>query len=257
MSLSPRLPAALRAAAIHLAASAFVALAVAALVFGLWFPAPLHILTGGQALFLILMVVDVVCGPLLTLVLYNPAKARSKWMLDLGLIVFLQLGALAYGLSQVASARPVLVAFEGDRFRIVQALDVDADRLNEAPMGLRSLGYFGPKIIGVRLAQSGDADHLASLQMSMQGLHPAFRPSRWRSYESQVPEVSAKLKAFGELRNKNPEKDEVLDASLSEIGLSEEQVGYLPLVRDVVTDWVVLVERSNGTPRAYLHLDGW
>lgn len=257
MSVSNRLPSALLATAIHLGVSALATLAVAALVFGQWFPAPLHMLTGGQALFLILMVVNLVCGPVLTLVLYNPVKARYKWLVDLALIVVLQLGALTYGLSQLASARPVLVAFEGDRFRIVQAFDVNADRLGEAPSELQSLSYLGPKLVGVRLAKAGDADYLVSVQMSIQGLHPAFRPSRWQRYESQVPEVLAQLKPLEDLRARNPGKLEVLNAALTGLNLSDTQVGYLPLVRDVVTDWVVLVDRSEGMPLAYLHLNGW
>ncbi len=252
-----RIQAAVRAGLLHFLASLSVALCVAGLVFFVWFPGALRDLTDGGALFLILMAVDVVCGPVLTLVLYNPSKPRDKWRLDLGLIVLTQLAALLYGMGQVASARPVFVAFEGDRFRIVQALDVSPSRLNEAPPGLQNLSYTGPNFLGVRLAKTGDPDHLASLQMSIQGLHPAFRPSRWQTYESQVPEVLAQLKPVRDLRDKNPEKIEVLKASLSKLGLSDDQVGYLPLVRDAVTDWVVLVERSNGAPRAYLHLDGW
>ncbi|WP_430407397.1 hypothetical protein [Hydrogenophaga sp.] len=112
-----------------------VAASVAWLVFGVWYPTPFHELTGGRTLFLILMAVDVVCGPVLTLVLFDPAKSRFKWRLDLALIVFTQLTALAYGLNQVAAARPVFVAFEGDRFRLVQALDIDESRLQEAPRG--------------------------------------------------------------------------------------------------------------------------
>ncbi len=252
-----RIQAAVRAALLHFLASLLLALCVAGLIFFVWFPGALRDLTGGSALFFILMAVDVICGPVLTLVLYDPTKPRDKWRLDLGLIVLMQVAALLYGMGQVASARPVFVAFEGDRFRIVQALDVSPSRLNEAPPDLQNLSYTGPNFLGVRLAKTGDPDHLASLQMSIQGLHPAFRPSRWQIYESQVPEVLAKLKPIGQLREKNPEKVEILKASLSKLGLSDDQVGYLPLVRDVVTDWVVLVERSNGAPRAYLHLDGW
>lgn len=257
MLLSTRIRTAVRAALLHFLLSLPVALAVAWLVFGIWFPGVLRELTGGSALFLILMAVDLVCGPVLTLVLYSPAKSKYKWAVDLGLIVSIQMMALVYGMTQVASARPVFVAFEGDRFRVVQAIDINIDRLIEAPHELQSLSFSGPRIIGVHLAKSGDSDYLSSLQMSMQGLHPAFRPSRWRTYESQVPDVLAKLKPVGELRAKNPEKVEMLSVSLSKLGLSEEQIGYIPLVRDVANDWVVLVERSNGVPRAYLHLDGW
>lgn len=257
MLLSTRIRTALRAALLHFLVSLPIALGAAWLVFGVWFPGVLRELSGGSTLFLVLISVDVVCGPVLTLVLYSPAKSKNKWTMDLGLIVLIQLTALAYGIAQVASARPVFVAFEGDRFRVVQAIDVNIDRLSEAPNGLQYLSYAGPRIIGVHLAKSGDADHLTSLQMSIQGLHPAFRPSRWRTYESQVPQVLARLKPVGDLRAKNPEKVEVLNVSLRKLGMRDDQVGYLPLVRDVANDWVVLVERSNGAPRAYLHLDGW
>ncbi len=257
MAWGVRLRSAARAALLHLGLSLLVASAVAWLVFGIWYPAPFHELTGGRALFLILMAVDVVCGPLLTLVLYNPAKSSLKWRVDLSLIVLIQLAALAYGLSQVASARPVFVAFEGDRFRLVQALDIDAMQLPLAPEGQGGLGYSGPRLLGVRLAQSGDPDYLQSVQMSTQGLHPAFRPSRWRPFAEQIPQLKQQLKPLSELRTKNPQKLDELDAALRKLGLSEDDVGYLPLVREEITDWVGLVQRSTGQPLTYLHLDGW
>ncbi len=257
MPLSTRIRSATHVALLHFCVSCLVALGVAWLVFVVWFPGTLRELASGLDLFFIVMAVDVVCGPVLTLVLYDPAKSREKWLLDLGLIVLIQLAALVYGMGQVASARPVFLAFEGDRFRIVQALDVNVDRLSEAPAELQSLSYLGPRVIGVRLAKSGDPDYLLSLQMSIQGLHPAFRPSRWKNYESQLPEALAALKSLDELRPKNLKKMDLLDDSLTELKLGNEQVGYLPLVRDLTTDWVVLVDRSNGRLLAYLHLDGW
>lgn len=252
-----RLRSAARAALLHLGMCILVAGAVAWLVFGIWYPAPFHELTGGRSLFLILMAVDVVCGPLLTLVLYSPSKSRFKWRVDLSLIVLIQLAALAYGIDQVASARPVFVAFEGDRFRLVQALDIDPTQLPLAPEGLGALGYSGPRPLGVRLAESGDPDYLQSVQLSMQGLHPAFRPSRWRPFVEQIPLLKRQLKPLSELRAKNPQKLEELDAALGKLGLSEDDVGYLPLVREEITDWVALVQRSTGQTRTYLHLDGW
>lgn len=257
MHWNERIRAATWAASLHLGTSLMVALGVSLLVFGVWYPTPFQEIAGGRTLFLILMAVDVVCGPLLTLVLFDPVKSRLKWRIDLTLIVFTQLGALAYGLHQVASARPVFVAFEGDRFRVVRALDVDVSQLPEAPDGFRALGYLGPQLLGVRLAQSGDDDFLNSVQLSAQGLHPAFRPSRWRSFEEQVTALRQQLRPVDELRDKNPQQSAELDVKLAELGLSDQQVGYLPLVREEITDWVALVRRSDGQPLAYLHLDGW
>ena len=257
MAAGTRVRSASRAAVLHFGMSLVVAIAIAWMVFRVWYPAPFQELTGGKSLFLILIAVDVVCGPVLTLVLFNPAKSRFKWRVDLALILLIQLGALAYGLDQMARARPVFVAFEGDRFRVVQALDVDVARLHEAPEGLRALSYGGPRLIGVRLVKTGDADYLASLQLSLEGLHPSFRPSRWRLFEEQIPELRKELKPLSLLREKNPQRRAELDATLASLRLSEEHLGYLPLVREEINDWVALVQRSDGQPLVYLNLDGW
>lgn len=257
MVWSVRIRSAARAATLHFGLSLLVAGAVAWLVFRIWYPTPFQEITGGRNLFLILMLVDVVCGPVLTLVLYDPSKSRFKWRVDLALIVVTQLGALAYGLSQVAAARPIFVAFEGDRFRVVQAFDIDKRQLHEAPEGMRSLPFGGPQPIGVRLAQPSDPDYLNSLQLSLQGLPPAFRPSRWEAFEEQMPSLTSQLKPLMVLRQNNPERTAELEAALGAAGLKEEEVGYLPLVRDQSTDWVALVRHSNGRPFAYVHIDGW
>jgi hypothetical protein len=257
MVVSKRLKAAGRAALLHFGASLVVALCAAWLVFGVWFPSPFDEITGGRNLFLILMAVDVVCGPVLTLVLFDPHKARNKWLLDLGLILCLQIGALVYGLGQAAAARPVFIAFEGDRFRIVQAQDVDSATLSQAPPELHPRLFQGPQTLGIRLALPTDADFPSSIQLSMQGLHPAFRPGRWLAYDEQRELVVANARSFGTLRTKHADKVESIDQAIKESGLPEEQLGYLPLVRDLTTDWIAVVRLSDASIIAYLHLDGW
>ena len=73
MNSSSRYAAAAKASGIHLLASSGIALLAAVVVFLVWFPYPYRELVGGQFLFWVLVGVDVVCGPLLTAVLYNPA----------------------------------------------------------------------------------------------------------------------------------------------------------------------------------------
>ena len=81
-----RLKAALKASAIHLGICCLVAVAVAALVFEFWFPGPYRQLSGGQNLFLLLVGVDVVCGPLLTMVVFDSEKPRRALILDFCLV---------------------------------------------------------------------------------------------------------------------------------------------------------------------------
>lgn len=255
MSLSQRLRAGAFAALKHLVLSVLVAAMVAALVFGVWYPSPYDKLAGGQGLFWLVMGVDVVCGPLLTLVIFNPKKPRAELFRDIGLVVLIQLGALAYGLNSMAQARPVWLAFEGSRFRVVSVPDLADQKLSAAQEGLRSLSWVGPKLLGVQLVESTDKDFQQSVLQSLGGLHPAFRPALWRPFESMTDEVRAALQPVDQLIAKQPAKEEMLRSSLKELTL--EQVGFLPLVSEHVNDWVVLVRRDTAEPVAYLPVDGY
>jgi hypothetical protein len=252
-----RLRAAGRRALIHFCISLLVAGCAAYVVFGLWYPHPYDELSDGRSLFLLMMAVDVVCGPVLTLVLFNPSKSLFKWRIDLTLIVLVQLGALVYGLEQVAAGRPVFLAFEGNRMRVVHASDIPAADLSQAPVELRSLSFAGPRLIGVKLATPEDADYLSSVQLSAQGFHPSFRPARWTRYSEQRAQVEGGLRSIAELREKNPRATKELAIAIDQAGVPESELGYLPLVRDPITDWVVVFRRVDAEPVAYAHLDGW
>lgn len=255
MTLGRRLRAGGSAALKHLVVSALVAGAVAALVFGVWYPSPYDKLAGGQSLFWLVMGVDVVCGPLLTLVIFNPAKPRAELVRDIGLVILIQLGALAYGLNSVAQARPVWLAFEGSRFRVVSVPDLADQKLEEAPESLRQLSWTGPKLLGVKLIDATDPRLQESLFQSLGGLHPSFRPSRWRPYEEMAFELRTVLQPMDQLIAKQPSKETLIREALK--GIDLDKVGFLPLVAENVSDWVVVVSRDTAEPVAYLPVDGY
>ena len=78
---SLRFRSAIKAMGWHFGVSALVAAAVAVLVFMVWFPYPYRQLAGGTELFILVMAVDLVCGPLLTLVLFNLLNLNGNWCL--------------------------------------------------------------------------------------------------------------------------------------------------------------------------------
>src|SRR4051812_10341267 len=106
-----------QAAPVHLLMSAVIAALVFSTMLLLWYPQPYFTAAGGLTLLLLLVGVDVFIGPMLTVVVFDPQKKRLK--LDLIIIVVLQLAALVYGAWVMFSARPVYVAFAGDRFELV------------------------------------------------------------------------------------------------------------------------------------------
>jgi hypothetical protein len=257
MTIAQRLRRAAAASGVHLAASVAVALCSAALVFGLWYPYPYSELAGGRELFLLVVSVDVVCGPLLTLIIYSPLKPRAELWRDLGIVVLLQVAALGYGLYSVMQARPLFLAFEGDRFRVVSVPDIQADQLHEALPEFRSMGLTRPKTIGVRLAKGTDADFLQSVQLSLAGLPPSFRPARWLPYDAQIQTVISAAKPLKDLRAKHGGARQAIDDALVQTGLAENRLGYLPLAALKSDEWVVLVDLDRAQPRGFLPLSAW
>ena len=247
----------LKAAVIHLLLSAAVAALTALLVFGLWFPYPYRELAGGRELFLLILSVDVVCGPILTLVLFNPRKPRKELVRDLTLVALIQLVALAYGIHAVMQARPVLLAFEADRFRSVSVVEIDPTKLAEAPAELRSLSLTGPRLIGVRIPQPADADFMENLDTSMAGLEVTFRPKFWRPYDEQRATVLKKAKPLAELRQKHPDQAAVINKAIADTGLPEDKLAYLPLQSRRNADWVALLNRTNADVVGFAPVDGF
>lgn len=238
-----RLPFAFKAFGIHLTASCAVALVIAWLVFSVWVPAPYRDLVQAPQLFIVLLLVDVVCGPLLTTILANPSKPRKELQLDFALVVLIQLGALAYGLHTIASARPVALVFEVDRFAVVSASQVDKQELTQAAAELQKLSWNAPQLLGTRAAHNPD-EKLQSIELSMQGIEPSARPGWWQSYELSRPQVVARMQPVQALHQRAPAAQrQLIDAELHKIQHAISQTFYLPLVSSHQLDsWIVLLD---------------
>lgn len=251
-----RLRRALGAAGWHLLVSVLVAAVAAGLVFGVWFPYPYRELVGGRELFLIVVAVDVVCGPLLTLVLFNHLKSRRELALDLSLVAMIQLGALAYGMYTVVQARPVYLAFEVDRFRAVTVSDIQTDKLRPELGGLHRIGWGGPKVIGVRTPKDNE-EMMRSLDLSLGGIDQAVRPDWWVPYEDVKARVLEKSSPVSELRAKRPELKSLIDASIAESGSREDRLVWLPITSFQSTGWVAFLDASSAEIKSFAPVDGF
>lgn len=241
-----------RLASRHFLVCLVVAALVAFLVFTLWYPSPYYRIAGGLELFALVVAVDVVCGPLLTFVLCNPSKPRGELRRDIALVAVIQLVALGYGVNSLYEARPVYLAFEGDRFRLVSAADIDQDTLTQARPEYRELPIVGPELIATKLLGSSDPGYLDSLQDALQGFHPSYKPERWESYSTHVEEVKSKAKPLAELLVDNRGSLE-----LSVFARSNANLGYFPLDSYQGGDWIVVLDLEQGTLADILPVDGW
>src|SRR5210317_459647 len=86
-----------------------------------WYPSPYFTASGGWQGLKIVVLVDLVLGPLLTFIVFNKKKSRLELTIDLSLIVGLQLAALVWGIVTVYQQRPLAIVFWDDRFYTVPA----------------------------------------------------------------------------------------------------------------------------------------
>ena len=255
---------ALKASAWHLIGSGLVAALAAALVFVFWYPFPYDQMTGGRHLFWLVVGVDVMCGPLLTLVLFSPAKPRAELARDLLLIIVIQLAALGYGLHTLAQARPLALVFETDRFRVVSLADLDPDESLDgaafkASTGLGPWSHWSlaqPRVLGVRKPKDG-AELMQSVERSLAGVSPGQRPSWWQDYALSVPQALQHARPVPELAAKGPAQAAELARAVARSGQPEAQLRWLPVVSRHAMDWVVLLDATSGQVRAFAHVDGF
>lgn len=240
MMLSASLRDRLRASSIHLLLSCVIAALCALLVFGIWYPYPYREISGGRELFLIVVVVDVILGPLITFTVYNRAKPITELRWDLTVVVLLQVAALAYGVWTVSAARPVHMVFEFDRFRVVHAIDVPEDMLDQTPMGVDALPWTGPTLLAVRLFRDTN-ESMAATIASLQGVALAARPDLWEPYAKATPRVLQAARPVALLKQRFPGSAAEIDHMITAAGGNPQTAVYLPLVGRK-TFWTVLMD---------------
>lgn len=253
-SSSSRIRAASRAAVTHFFASSVTALVVAVLIFCA-FPTPYDSLAGGRTLVFLVIVVDVICGPLLTLVLFDPCKSRAQLWCDLSLVVLVQAAAMSYGLWTAWESRPLYLVHEIDRFKVITAVDIDANARKSLPNALRPNIWTGPVVVSIRPPKS-DQERKEVLFESVQGGRDyAERPDFYIPYDNEAALKAVKrarlLSVFVE---KHPQQQESVRKLASSKGLDITQLLYLPVMGR--QDWVAVLS-SQGQIEGFLPGDGF
>lgn len=245
----------LRASTVHLGISLCIAAFAAALVFGLWYPYPYGEISGGRELFLLVVAVDVVMGPLITLAIFNSTKPRRELIMDFTVVGALQLAALGYGLWTVFAARPVHLVFEYSRMTVVHAIDVDSDLLAKAPPSLQTLPVTGPTVIALRPFKN-PAEQFDATMAAFEGFPLAARSDLWQAYEPVRADVLKEAKPVAELRARFSNQAAQIDLAIAATGRPVTDLRYLPLLSRK-TAWTVLLDTTTAEPLGYLPLDSF
>jgi hypothetical protein len=240
---------------VHLMISITVGLFSAALVFLVWYSWPLSVATGVGEIFVLLLVVDVVMGPFITLVVFNPKKKKLKR--DLAIVGLLQIVALFYGLHAVFVARPVYLVFAIDRFDLVYANELDKEKLKKVSTSeFQSLPLLRPKVIAAKSPE----DQKTRNEIIFSAIHGGddlFQlPQYYEAYSKSKAAVQKHMRPLTDLRSFNKEKAGSVEQLIEKYIQKKEDVAYLPL-RGKVADLTVIVKRDSAEVLSVEYLKPW
>jgi hypothetical protein len=238
--------------AIHFVVTLALAACAAALIFIVWFPDPFQTMVGGTKLFELVVVCDLVLGPLISLVIYDSTKARWELIMDYSIIGAVQLAAMIYGVYIVAGTRPVYVAFNKDRIEVVTARDIDDKELAAARNpAYADLPLNGPRFVAVQVPPEDAQD---ALFQSLAGNEEHQRPKFFAPYETALVQIQRRARPVAALVAKFPASAPLVDAAMRGLVIPAERVRWLP-VHHRQGFWTALVDNKDGKPVAYVAFD--
>jgi len=222
----------LKAFGLHLLGS-FLALSLVlgALYLG-WYHWPGWHLTEAVHVVAVLVGVDVVIGPLITLVIANERKPGRELARDIAIIVAVQLTALGYGTTTLWNGRPLYYAFSVNSLQVVQASDIDpeaARQAREKHLDLAPHWYSLPRWIWAPFPKDPkEADKI--FQGVMQGGYDIIGfPQYYKTWPEGASEVRAHLSAVKDDKFFSPKDRALLTKRMQAARLSTDLVNGIAL----------------------------
>jgi len=210
----------LKAAGAHLGINLIIFSLLLFVLLKLWYPAPFFTASGGLQGLKIVALVDIVLGPVLTLVIFNSAKPRKELLTDVSMIACIQIAAFIWGTWTVYIQRPVQIAFWEDRFFSVPAASL-------APQGktaadLKQFGDTLPVYVYVdREISEERSDEIFKAMDDTGGLPPFEIVQLQQPYRERMQDIAEHSIDIETVREKYPDIDRQLKTLLFEKNLSE------------------------------------
>lgn len=243
----------LRASAIHLTASVSIVLIFLGFMFFVWYPMPYFEINGGWTVLRILAGVDVVLGPLLTLIVFKPGKPGLKF--DLSCIVLAQLAALIYGGMIIYQQRPAFVVFGVDRFTTVPAVDVDFDQLKHTE--LKRIAGIGPILAEAKPPKDLKRRQELLFGVLMEGQKDLeFRAELYEPYRPDLQQLRPRSIDLTKIAAINADAKQAINTFIASQSGRLEDYLYLPL-RGRNKDIVMVLSSESGLPVGSIPISPW
>lgn len=242
----------IRAFFIHFGLSATFALGASAVIIFSWYPSVFLHISNGLQIILLIIAVDVVLGPIISLIIFSKKKSRKALFLDYTAIGALQFAALCYGFWTAYESRPQFLVFEYKNFYVVHASDL-GERLKSTAHFKDQPKIHGIHAISLRPPHNGN-EQIEIINKSLGGLTEALQIDLWQPYALAAADVKAHCKMLPEIKNPIAREQLAIASENSPSSRAIEKLCFVPVIaRQQV--WTAGIDGMTGLPVDFFPID--
>jgi hypothetical protein len=223
----------LKAFGLHLLGSAcLLALALGGLYLG-WYRWPGWYLAGALTIALMMAGIDVVLGPLLTLLIASPRKPRRELARDISIIVAVQLLAASYGIMTLWNGRPLYYTYSAGWLQMVQAQDLNPEQVvlgRKLNPGLAPHWYSLPRWIYAPLPKDAKLAQEIVVQSVGGGDDVVNMPPYYKPWSEGLPDIRRNLQTLDKLKGLFKRDRQAAAGRMRKMGLAPDQPVMLPMI---------------------------
>ena len=230
------------AAAVHFSASLAIFSIFIFVLLKYWFPEPFFSTNGGWQGLQIVAAIDLILGPLLTLIIFNLRKPKKELIFDFSLIAIIQLSALYWGITTIHSQRPLAITFWEDKF-----YSISAEHFPAYDIDLKVLKQYGdnyPVYIYVQNPVGEEARQIYLKKILREKIPPNLQPELYQPLSEHYQDIFEHSIDISHAINKNPELKREITALLVKTNTELEQNYYIPL-KTGFTEILLVFDKNN------------
>lgn len=221
----------------HLLISFLIALLVVGLVFFVWYSSPLATAVGVTHIFLMVLAIDVIVGPLLGLLVYKEGKKSLKF--DLTVIILIQISALLYGIYSIEQGRPAWLVYNVDRFELVRKNEIVAQNINQAKPQFQQISWLKPQFVATEFAKNTQQRNDDMFAEVLGGISLAQRPERYVDFSQAKKQIQKRAQSLELLQQYNDKA-----AVAKTLAKYPQATAFLPMKASSV-DMTVLINKQG------------
>lgn len=213
---------------------------VIGIVYWIWYPEPTLEVVGAFPIIRLLVLVDLIVGPLLTMVVFVHGKPGLRF--DLTVIALLQISALFYGSYRLYDEKPDYLVFTVDRLEFVSSKQIDESAIQFD--GTETNRFARLTQVFAKLPK--DPEEYQRYLVSVMDGQPDLerRPEYWEPWTAGADTIRDRVKEIVEIKATSTRESENIRQAIEEYGDAHPNLGVLP-IGGIERDLGMLIDRDT------------